>query len=305
MAGLKELKSRIEAIKSTQKITSAMKMVAAAGLRRAQKLMDRSELYLSNLTVATQRVVRELKSEEDIRHVSYVYPRILSHNKPKTYLLVVIASDRGLCGNYNVSVAKIALNRIRELKDNNKIVRILCVGKKTADLIHRKFPDVDCHLTDVFTRKGANFTVSLSLTNHLLDDFNKGVFDVAEVVSSRFESALARDIKSRQFLPIEINQFIDVSTPVTNLSDTLSSYDYEPDKLSMLNELVIMLLKAQLFDALVHAQASEHGARMASMDNATRNASDMIAKLTLRYNGLRQSAITTELTEIISGAEAL
>lgn len=306
MAGLKELRNRIEAIKSTKKITSAMKMVAAAGLRRAQGLIAKSDLYQNNLKTSALRLAFELKQEEAAKNIAFVYPQIFTGKKScNTYLIVVISSDKGLCGSYNAHVAKAALNRIAQLKNDGKIVQVLCIGKKAAELIRRKYPDVISEVIDGVAKKGADFEETLVLTHRLLADFEKNVFDVAEIVSARFISALSRDIQSRPFIPAylpldnsEKNEFI------PNRVDN-AYYDYEPDKLIMLEALLIMLLKAQMFDAIVQAQASEQGARMASMDNATRNATDMISKLTLKYNGIRQSAITTELTEIISGAEAI
>lgn len=306
MAGQKELRNRIEAIKSTKKITSAMKMVAAAGLRRAQGLIAKSDLYQNNLKASALRIAFELKQEEVAKNIAFVYPQIFTGKKLcNSYLIVVISSDKGLCGSYNAHVAKAALNRIAQLKNDGKNVQVLCIGKKAADVIRRKYPDVVSDVIVGMAKKGASFDETLALTHRLISDFENNVFDAAEIVSARFISALSRDIQSRPFIPAYL-PLDNSNNPefVPNRVDN-AYYDYEPNKLSMFEALLIMLLKAQMFDAIVQAQASEQGARMASMDNATRNASDMISKLTLKYNGIRQSAITTELTEIISGAEAI
>ncbi len=306
MAGLKELRTRIEAIKSTKKITSAMKMVAAAGLRRAQGLIAKSEVYNGSLKTSALRVAYDLKEEEKSKGVVYTYPELMTgKGGDSAYLLIVISSDKGLCGSYNAYVAKTAINRINELESAGKEVKVICIGKKANDIIKRRYADRILNVIDGVARKGADFDEATTLTQRFLEGFEKGEFDVAEIVSSKFRSAISREIASRRFLPVELPEDITTAegTPIDRVNNAY--YDYEPDKLEMLDALLLMLAKAQMFDAIVQAQASEQGARMASMDNATRNASDMISKLTLRYNGIRQSAITTELTEIISGAEAI
>ncbi len=303
MAGLKELRTRIEAIKSTKKITSAMKMVAAAGLRRAQGLIARSEAYGSSLRNAALRAACDLRQECEGGEFSYP-PLLAGYGRDQSYLLIVISSDKGLCGSYNAHVSRAALNRIKELEEAGKDVKVVCIGKKAADVIKRRHAGKIVSVIDGIARKGADFDETTALAQDFLLRFEKREFDVAEIVSSHFVSALSRKIASRRFLPAGLSLDETVgNNDVNRVNDAF--YDYEPDKTALLESLLLMLVKAQMFDAVVQAQASEQGARMASMDNATRNATDMISKLTLRYNGIRQSAITTELTEIISGAEAI
>ena len=305
MAGLKELKTRIEAIKSTKKITSAMKMVAAASLRRAQGLIGKSAAYYDNLLHSAQRAAYDLKLEEKISGKAFSYPEVMQPKaSDNSYLLLVISSDKGLCGSYNTHVARAAAQRIAELQAQSKKVEVICIGKKARDILNHKFSTLIVKTYEGISRKGADFDEAIEIFHPILQAFEKGVYDRVEIVSSFFKSAISRETKSRAFLPINFDDSQVVSDHPINMAGN-AFYDYEPDKEEMLSSLLIMMLKAQLFNALVQAQASEQGSRMASMDNATRNASDMISKLTLRYNGIRQSAITTELTEIISGAEAI
>ena len=307
MAGLKELRTRIEAIKSTKKITSAMKMVAAAGLRRAQGAINKSAVYKDSLLLAARRVALDLQYEEKLKGVALNYPKIMTGNgKDENYLLLVISSDKGLCGSYNANVAKAAQARVAELLQQGKNVRLVCVGKKAREIIKHRYAELIVNSYEGMARKGADFYEALDVVMPVLDEFEKGMIDKVEIVSSTFRSAISRETASRQLLPINLtvaNDAENLAEPVNQVNNAF--YDYEPDKMEMLEALLLMIVKAMMFDAFVQAQASEQGARMASMDNATRNAAEMISKLTLRYNGLRQSAITTELTEIISGAEAI
>lgn len=306
MAGLKELRTRIETIKSTQKITSAMKLVAASRLRRAQASIDKSSFYNHNLLASANRVYFELKQEELAKGISYVYPKLMrGTGKADTYLLIVFTSDRGLCGSYNASVAKAAAKRIEELKAEGKEIKILCVGKKGRDILRRKYADLIVKTLEGIGKKGAKYYEATDIAQVIMEAYDKGEVDVCEVVVSHFVSALNRDVKAGQILPVMIEEFeynkLNLPTNVVNGA----FYDYEPGKMELLDGLLPMIFRASVFQAIVHSQASEHGARMTSMDNATRNAKDMIAKLTLRYNRIRQTAITTELIEIISGAEAI
>ena len=306
MAGLKELRTRIEAIKSTKKITSAMKMVAAAGLRRAQGLIGKSGCYQNSLLSSARRVAFDLRQEEEARGQTLVYPKIMTGSgKDETYLLIVVSSDKGLCGSYNANVAKTAQGRIAELQSRGKDVRLLCIGKKARDMLKHRYGELISESFEGISRKGADYYELLDIIVPVLNAFEKGEIDRVEIVSSVFKSAISRETKARALLPVvfDLTQPEAEAVPFNRAGNAF--YDYEPDRMEMLEALLVMLVKAKVFDAVVQAQASEQGARMASMDNATRNATEMISKLTLRYNGLRQSAITTELTEIISGAEAI
>lgn len=306
MAGLKELRTRIETIKSTEKITSAMKMVAAARLRRSQGLIEKCRFYNNNILASANRVLFELRQEEQKKNVRFVYPELMrGSGKAENYLLLVFTSDRGLCGSYNSNVAREASKRIEELLGGGKNVKILCIGKKGRDILKRKYAGMIVDTIEGIARKGAKYYEAVDLGQRVLDMYAKGEFDVCETVSSRFRSAINREIVVRQVFPVQIEDFEynRLHAPVNVYKGAF--YDYEPGLLEILDGLLSLLFRSSLFQAIVHSQASEHGARMTSMDNATRNAKDMISGLTLRYNRIRQTAITTELIEIIAGAEAL
>lgn len=306
MAGLKELRTRIESIKSTEKITSAMKMVAAARLRRSQGLIDKCRFYNNNILASANRVLLELRQAEQKKNIRFVYPELMRGNgKSENYLLVVFTSDRGLCGSYNSNVAREAAKRIEALKEEGKNVKILCVGKKGRDILKRKYADLIVDTIEGIAKKGAKYYEAVDLGQKILDLYKQGEMDVCEVVVSRFRSAINREIVTEQVFPVVVEDFEynRLHAPVNVYKGAF--YDYEPGLLEILDGMMPLIFRSSLFQAVVHSQASEHGARMTSMDNATRNAKDMISGLTLRYNRIRQTAITTELVEIIAGAEAL
>ncbi len=306
MAGLKELRTRIESIKSTEKITSAMKMVAAARLRRSQGLIDKCRFYNNNILASANRVLLELRQAEQKKNIRFVYPELMRGNgKSENYLLVVFTSDRGLCGSYNSNVAREAAKRIEALKEEGKNVKILCVGKKGRDILKRKYADLIVDTIEGIAKKGAKYYEAVDLGQKILDLYKQGEMDVCEVVVSRFRSAINREIVTEQVFPVVVEDFEynRLHAPVNVYKGAF--YDYEPGLLEILDAMMPLIFRSSLFQAVVHSQASEHGARMTSMDNATRNAKDMISGLTLRYNRIRQTAITTELVEIIAGAEAL
>lgn len=304
MAGLKELRTRIESIKSTQKITSAMKMVAAARLRKAQLLTDSASAYSDNIAkilsragaIARERVARG----ENVEVSAYMK----SKEQPKNYLLVVFTSDRGLCGSYNANVAKVAVQRLNELKQEGKQVKVLCIGRKGRDIIRRFDADSISSCIEGVARKGASYAESSLIAEQLCESFLNNEFDVCEAVYSRFHSVMNREIKAEQFLPAGASQSQDEISAQPELVNG-AEYEYEPQADELVNGLVDNYIKAAFFAYIINSQASEQGARMTSMDNATRNAKDMISKLTLKYNRMRQTSITTELIEIIAGAEAL
>lgn len=306
MAGLKELRTRISTIKSTQKITSAMKMVAASRLRKTQGLISKSEFYNNNLLASANRLIFELKQQEEITGEAVVWPKLMSGTgQDKKYLLLVFTSDRGLCGSYNTAVAKEAARRIEELRQEGKEVRIYCVGKKGSDILKRKYADLIVGTKEGVSSKGAKYYEASDIGYYILDAYNKGEIDACEVVVSRFRSAINREIKAGPLLPVKIEdyEYNKLHLPTNVVRGAF--YDYEPGKMELLEGILPLIFRGSVFQAIVHSQASEHGARMTSMDNATRNASEMINKLTIKYNRIRQTAITTELIEIISGAEAL
>ena len=301
MAGLKELRGRIAAIKSTEKITSAMKMVAASRLRRAQDVLTKSEKYRSSVYDTISRIYSSLqkRSSEDIE----LKPTFLCQEKEKKerYLLVVLTSDKGLCGSYNNSIGKVALNRLEELLSLGKEVKVITLGRRGYNILRRHHKQYIFRNDESVVNKGVEYSETISLAKEIETMFEKNEIDVCEIVYSRFKSALSRDVKSEQILPFDLKKVMTDATDMHNDSE----YDFEPGYNALLETLVPMAFKEYIFDIMINSQASEQGARMASMDNATRNAGDMINKLTLRYNRLRQGAITTELTEIIAGAEAI
>lgn len=302
MAGLKELRTRIGSIKSTQKITSAMKMVAAARLRRSQDVLDKSKQYYEDIFAITGRLYKEMRQEEQENDLMYVYPRmLLEPENPQNYLLVVFSSDRGLCGSYNAYVLREALRRIKELQKNGKQVKVLSIGRKAGDMLKRRISGLDVEVISGVASKGADFIELQEICERILQRYTDKEFDVCEVVYTHFESAINREVKLQQFIPYQF----DLSDERFDNKVDNAFFDYDAPKQKLLVDVLVMFMTSLFFQDLLNAQASEHGARMTSMDNATRNASDMIAKLTLKYNRLRQTAITTELIEIISGAEAL
>ena len=309
MAGLKELRTRIEAIKSTQKITSAMKMVAASRLRRVQILVDKNQGYSQNLRHSALRVMTEIENEEKAKGIKYMRPLMLrAAQNPARYKLCVISSDRGLCGAYNSNIAKKATQRIRQLQKQGKKINVECIGKKAYDILRRTFAN-----TDIKIRLAGDKLKSLSYAEQakymvveILQQFQNKEFDVCEFVFARFNSAISRDFVCEQVCPMDLNteHLNEKELQLINRSGQ-AFYEYLPDKLTVLENILPILFDDDLFKIIVNSAASEHGARMTSMDSATRNAKNMISELTLKYNSLRQSAITTELIEIIAGAEAI
>lgn len=306
MAGLKELRNRLESIKSTQKITSAMKLVAASRLRRAQVMLDRSHGYAEQIKMSVRRVLAAIKEEEAEKYIRYILPALLQQKpEAKNYLLFVFSSDRGLCGSYNQNVGKTAIRRIKELLNQGKNVQAICYGKKGYDIVRKKYAgQIIAHYPAV-AAKHLNYAEAIEMAKDIRDSVESGKCDICEVVYSQFRSAISRDIVAEQIYPLssDITLLTEDDKALTHIGNAY--YDYSPNKLDFLEDLLPKLVMSTLFSAMVHSQASEQGARMAAMDNATRNAKEMISNLTLKYNSIRQSAITTELTEIISGAEAI
>ena len=303
MAGLKELRTRIETIKSTQKITSAMKMVAASSLRKAQGLIASSVPYRENILSPLENVVSEFRTLE--QNGTFVkWPRMIAGSEnDRTNLLLVFTSDRGLCGNFNASVAKVAARRIEELQNAGKEVKVACIGRKGYSILKRRYAANIVRDIDGIAKKGARYDESAVIANYAYDDFMMRNIDVCEAVYSEFHSAINREIVVKQLLPLRFSERAEAGTEPVLVNG--AAYEYEPYKMEVLGQSLPLLYKASVFEAIIHSQASEHGARMTSMDNATRNAKDMISRLTLKYNRMRQTNITTELIEIIAGAEAL
>lgn len=303
MAGLKELRNRIDAIKSTEKITSAMKMVAAARLRHAQDLLSKSQAYRDNIYQVAGRILFSFKKQAEENENVVILPQ-LCNPKPddKSYLLLVMSADRGLCGSYNAMIARRAVARIEELKAAGKEVMVICLGQRCYNTLKRNYSDIIIEHKESAANKGVEYNEAVEQANFLQDVFTKNYIDVCEVIYSHFHSALRRDVVNKKILPIDLESLLE------NLPSDISGdayYETEPSRDKVMEVLLPLIFREMIFDIMINSQASEQGARMTSMDNATRNAGDIISRLTLRYNRIRQTAITTELVEIIAGAEAI
>lgn len=303
MASLKELRTRIESIKSTSKITSAMKMVAASKFRRAQLTLEKSELFQKMMIENIKKILLELRTQEREKGIKFLLPKMLIQPKnPQTYILFVLASDRGLCGSYNSMIAKEAKRRIDELKKDGKKVIVFCYGKKaSAGLKRYDVEEIEGAYPNVI-KKHLTYAEALYFLRDVWEKKKQYNADICEIVYSDFLSGLSRTYLSKQVIPYDIT--LDAEDDGLNKVGN-AFYEYEPNPLETLQELSDVYMRTAMFEILINSQASEHAARMSSMDNANRNARDMISALTFKYNSLRQSAITTELVEIVAGAEAM
>ncbi len=297
---LKDLRTRISSVKSTQRITSAMKMVAAAKLRRAQEEAEASRPY-------AERMERMLGSLAQSATAAGTAPPLLAGSgNDDVHLIVVMTTDRGLCGGFNGSIARWTRRHINNLRAEGKQVKILIVGRKGRGLLRRDFADLIVDVMEDTAKPMPKFETAAEIAQRARAMFEAGECDVCTVVYNKFVSALTQEVTPLQLIPFAV--------PETGGDDTeakgsaLASgavYDYEPDEQEILADLLPRNLSIQVFRAMNESFASEQGARMTAMDNATRNAGDMIERLSIEYNRTRQAAITTELIEIISGAEAL
>jgi F-type H+-transporting ATPase subunit gamma len=293
LASLKALKIRIGSVKSTQKITKAMKMVAAAKLRRAQDAAVAGRPYADRLSA----VMASLASKVTISESS---PRLLAGTgKQDTHLIVVATSERGLAGGFNTNIVRAARRQADELTAQGKTVRFYLVGRKGRGVINRYYPKQTLHDFDMSHAKKAAFEDAQAIAQDLIARFERGEFDVAHLVFSRFQSALVQEPTLKQLIPVPL----DASAPAETGAG--AAVTYEPDEEAILADLLPKNVAIQLYRALLENQAGFYGSQMTAMDNATRNAGDMINRLSIAYNRQRQAAITTELVEIISGAEAL
>ena len=298
MPSLKDLRTRINSVKSTQKITSAMKMVAAAKLRRAQEQAEAARPYAERMERMLGSVAASLGGSEGA-------PRLLAGTgKNDVHLLVVATSDRGLCGGFNSSIVREARRSIRELTAAGKTVRILCVGRKGRGQLIRDYGSLIVDTIDDVGRPRLGFEDAQAIANRLLALYDEDGFDTCTVVYNRFRSVITQIVTVQQLIPFGPPESADEEAE-TDSSGAKAIYEFEPEEGEILETLLPLNLSVQVYRALLENAASEQGARMAAMDNATRNAGDMIDRLTLDYNRSRQAAITSELIEIISGAEAV
>ncbi|BBE33861.1 F0F1 ATP synthase subunit gamma [Sphingosinicella microcystinivorans] len=294
MATLKSLKLRIASVKSTQKITKAMKMVAAAKLRRAQEAAEAGRPYASRI----EAVVASLGAR--VTPGPQTSKMLTGSGKEDTYLLVVCTSDRGLAGAFNANIVKAARQRALALIAAGKTVKFYLVGKKGGAVIRRLFPGTIIASTEFAGVKQIGFEHAAPIADDIAARYEAGEFDVAYLYYAKFQSALVQEPTEQQILPVPVQ-----AGGGEAAAGVSAAVEYEPDEEGILADLLPRNLSVQLFRALLENAASEQGSRMTAMDNATRNAGDMINRLSIQYNRQRQAAITTELVEIISGAEAL
>jgi len=295
MASLKALKMRITSVKSTQKITKAMKMVAAAKLRRAQEAAEAARPYSERMAA----VMASLGARVQVGPES---PRLLAGTgKNQVHMLVIASSERGLAGGFNTNIARLARKKLEALLAEGKTVKLMFVGKKARAPFMRTHKDLIVGTIDQTHIKNVAFADAKAIADDITARFEAGEFDVAHLFFARFRSALVQEPTELQIIPAALPPAV-VTAPQ---ADAPAAIEYEPDEEAILAELLPRNLAVQVFRALLENAASEQGSRMTAMDNATRNAGDMINKLTITYNRTRQAAITKELIEIISGAEAL
>ena len=299
MPGLKDLRNRINSVKSTQKITSAMKMVAAAKLRRAQEQAEAARPYAERM----ERMLGSLASS--FAGAEGAPPLLAGTGRDAVHLVVVATSDRGLCGGFNSSIVRAARNAVRALRQDGKEVVILCVGRKGRAQLARDFGSLIVDTIDDLGKPRLGFDDARTVAQRVLGMFDDGAFDVCTVFYNRFQSVMRQVPTGRQLIPFSPPAGDDASDSGPAAQGVPAVYEYEPEEEEILARLLPLNLSVQIYRALLENAASEQGARMAAMDNATRNAGDMIDRLTLNYNRTRQAQITKELIEIVSGAEAL
>ncbi len=290
MASLKELKNRIASVKATQKITKAMQMVAAAKLRRAQEAAVAARPYARRLGAVVANLAVAMDGRDDA-------PRLLAGTgRSDVHLLVVCTAERGLCGGFNSSIIRLAREYAASLLAAGKTVKILTVGKKGADALKRDHSDRIIDRVELREVKTVTFAIAAGLQKRILDLYEAGEFDVCTLFYSEFRSVIHQIPTARQLLPVWVD---------TSAAPPDAVYEFEPDEAEILKTMLPRYIAVELFSALLENAAGEMGAKMTAMDNATRNAGDMIDRLSITYNRTRQAKITTELVEIISGAEAL
>ena len=292
MANLKELKNQIDSVRSTRKITQAMKMVAASKLRRAQDNAESARPYsekISNIMASLASGMKDSDISLDL---------LLGNKDNATHIIIAVTSDRGLCGGFNSSIVKAVKNKVKELKDMNVDFKIICIGKKGADVLKGSFGE------NVITAENINdknsYDLAEDVSNELVKKLDNKEFGTCSVIYNQFKSVISQIVTEQSLIPCSIDSDED-----KNDHENAINFEFEPDEKEILSDLLPKNLAIQIYKAILESGAGEQGARMAAMDNATRNAGEMIDKLNLSYNRQRQAIITGELIEIISGAEAL
>ncbi len=293
MPNLKDLKTRISSVKSTRKITSAMKMVAASKLRRAQELAESSRVYAESLSLILSSLSGGSKDNSDLPEV------LVGRANPKAALLIINSSDRGLCGGFNSTLFRSAVAWIKDKKSKNIEVKLMPIGKKASAFYKRSDLEIIENFEDINTND-RQLEVSENVKNKISELFESQAIDEVSILYNKFVSAIAQEPTFKSLIPLEQSESEEGSEETTN-----SSFEFEPDKNELLEYLIPRNFMTQVYGCILESSAAEHAARMTSMDNATRNAGDMIDSLTMTYNRTRQAVITKELIEIISGAEAV
>ena len=297
MPSLKDIKTQINSVGSTKKITSAMKMVAASKLRRSQEKAEAARPYSSRLEEMLESLASSAASGEGMIKL------LTGTGNDQNYIVVPVSADRGLCGGFNSSINRETFKLVKSLESDGKIVHLMPVGKKSRDFFNRVMKDqivvsfVDLNISN------SGYETALKVSNKLQELYFDSKFDKCIIVFNKFKSAISQEVTQQQLIPLDVSD----SSKEENADTTAAKaiYDYEPDEETILKDLLPKNVSIQIFKVLLESDAGEHGARMAAMDNATRNAGEMIDSLTLKYNRTRQAFITKELIEIISGAESV
>jgi len=297
MSSLKDLRDRISSVQSTRKITSAMKLVAGARLKKAQTEAESSRPYTNRMQEIIDNVTSSIKNINNAPEI------IKGKEDSKTHLIILMTSDRGLCGGFNTAITKLTKIKIKKLLTANKTVKIICVGKKGFDHIKREFSELIIDSIPISTQKKIDYEFATKISNKVLLMYEKEEFDVAHIVFSLFKSAIKQEAQLKQIIPLLHDNIESISKKDENKDDAI--YEYEPEEEEVLQNLVPQNVAIQIFSGLLENAAGEQGARMTAMDSATRNAGELIDTLTLNYNRSRQAQITKELIEVISGAEAV
>ena len=295
MASLKFLRNRISSVKSTQKITKAMKMVAAAKLRKAQQNAENARPYSEKLN----SIILNLKNS--VTDMNSAPKLLVGNQKSETHLCVVLSSDRGLCGGFNTNICRKAKLFFEKVLGEGKNLKIIVVGSKANDQLKRKYNQFIIDRISLKDEKVVSFSKAQEITDKILNLFTRNEFDICTLFYNQFKSVISQIPQAQQLIPVSIEK----KSNQEALSSGGSEYEYEPDENDILENLLPKNIATQIYTAFLENLASEQGSRMTAMDNATRNAGDLIAKLTINYNRTRQAVITKELIEIISGAESL
>jgi F-type H+-transporting ATPase subunit gamma len=293
MASLKFLRNRITSVKSTQKITKAMKMVAAAKLRKAQQNAENARPYSEKLN----SIILNLKNS--VNDIDSAPKLLVGNQKEEIHLCVVLSSDRGLCGGFNTNICRKAKIFFEKVIEQNKKLKIIVVGSKANDQLRRKYSQYIIDKISLKDEKVISFAKAQEITDKILNLFTRNEFDTCTLFFNKFKSVILQIPQAQQLIPVSINEKLDQE------NKNNSQYEYEPEENEILENLLPKNIATQIYTAFLENQASEQGSRMTAMDNATRNAGELIGKLTINYNRTRQAVITKELIEIISGAESL